>query len=288
MNNKKTAIFIPTYNAGKEFEDVLRNIENQACIDYKFIIDSGSNDDTVKLAKDNGWDVTNISPSEFGHGKTRTKAAKFAKAKGFDYVVFMTQDVYLQENAVKEILRFINENINLGVVYGKQKVDIEKSNIFEKRSREFNYPEESVIKFKSDRTKLGIKTVFSSDAFCIYDLKKMEEVNYFSDEIQFSEDMYIAYKFIENGYGVGYCAEAEVYHSHNLSLKKEFERYKNIGKFHKLFPDIQIDYGSNNKEGIKFLLKDIKYLVSSKYFYLIPKLFLLTIVKFLGYKIGNW
>ena len=45
--------------------------------------------------------------------------------------------------------------------------------------------------------------------------------------------MYIAYKLITNGYKIKYCADSEVVHSHNFTLKQQYDRYYDTGKFFK-------------------------------------------------------
>lgn len=48
MDTSKIALFIPTYNAGPDFNKVLNLIDEQAkYINKKYIIDSSSSDDTV-------------------------------------------------------------------------------------------------------------------------------------------------------------------------------------------------------------------------------------------------
>lgn len=283
MKRNKVALFIPTYNAGENFKDVVKKIKDQAdVIDYLYIIDSSSKDNTVKIAKSYGFDVDIIASQEFGHGKTRTQAAK--KLKKFDYVIMMTQDVYLQENALKNLITFIEKTPEMALAYGKQEVDLKNGTIFESYLRQFNYPENSQIKTINDKKKYGIKTVFSSDAFVIYNLDMLKEVNYFDESLDFAEDMHTAFKLINKRYSIGYCSKARVYHSHNYKFKEEFKRYKNIGQFHRDHKYIQDQFGSNDSEGMKLVFREIRYLLAKGKFYLIPESIVRNILKYLGYK----
>lgn len=286
MSKGKIALFIPTYNAGEEFKTVLNLIDEQiGDIDKKYIIDSSSTDETVRIAKEHNFDVEVISSQEFGHGKTRTYAAK--KLSNYEYIIFLTQDIYLQTDALKNLIDFIKHSNDIAVAYGKQEVDMRKGNIFEERSRNFNYPEHSIIKSKKNIKEYGIKTVFSSDAFAIYNLSKLKSIGYFPETLNFSEDMYAAAQFIDAGFSVGYCAEAKVYHTHNYSIKEEYYRYKSIGQFHKSYPYIQEQFGSNNSEGIKLVFSEVKYLLRNNLFFMIPESILRNIAKYLGYKAVN-
>ena len=273
-----------TYNAGDEFSEILDLINQQDKILFrKLIIDSGSKDRTVELALEKGFEVKKISTSEFEHGKTRTLASK--ELSDCRYVIYMTHDVFLQDGAITNLLEFIESDSALGLVYGRQEVDMKKSNIFEKRAREFNYPDESMIKTYDDIDELGIKTVFSSDAFAIYDNDLLKEVGFFP-EVQFAEDMIVAANFIQKGYGVGYCADAKVYHSHNYSAIDEYKRYKEIGKFHREQSWIQESFGSNESEGLKAVTSEFRYLIKAGKIHLLPSSFLRFSFKYLGYKNG--
>lgn len=51
-----------------------------------------------------------------------------------------------------------------------------------------------------------------------------EKLGGFESGIKTNEDMFYAANAIRNGYCVGYAAEAEVVHSHNFSLKDQYQR----------------------------------------------------------------
>lgn len=285
----KIVLAIPTYNAGKDFKDVCDLINSQnSTIDEIVIIDSSSKDNTVKIAKDNGFTTDIIKKSEFSHGGTRKKVSEYYNSKGFDYIIFMSQDVYLQQSALENLIKFILSDSSLGVVFGKQEVDLKKGNIYEKYSRSFNYPSNSYKRSIEDKNKFGIKTIFSSDAFAIYDLSKMKEVEYFDDSLNVSEDMLIAHKFVEANYKIGYCSDARVYHTHDYSLKEEFNRYINIGKFYRENDEIISSYGKTNNNGLKLVLGEIRYLFNNQYILKIPYSILRNATKFLGHKYGYY
>ena len=68
--------------------------------------------------------------------------------------------------------------------------------------------------------------------------------------------MYIAYKLIQNGYKIKYCAESEVIHSHDFTLKQIYDRYKLTGKFFKQNSYLD-NYGTTKSGGglAKYILK---------------------------------
>ena len=63
-----------------------------------------------------------------------------------------------------------------------------------------------------------------------------------------SEDMYLAYKIIINGYKIKYCADSVVTHSHEFTCKQLFNRYFDTGVF---FTDNNfLSNYSSNQSGI--------------------------------------
>lgn len=283
----KVALAIPTFNAGSRFEEVLKEVYKQKeQLALVKIYDSESNDDTTKIVKKYGFEVSNVLKKDFSHSATRSKIAKEMYEQGFDYLILMTQDVYLQSDAIKLIIEYIIHKPSSGVVYGKQEVDMDKGSLNELYSRKFNYGQKNLIKSKSDIKKLGIKTIFNSDAFAIYNLKIVKEVGYFGNDATFGEDMIIADKFIQKGYTVGYCCQSKVFHTHNYTLLEEFNRYKIIGEFHKLNKEMIGKYGKTNSEGLKLAISEIKYLIDRKKMYKIPDSLIRNIAKYLGFKLG--
>jgi len=68
----ETSIIILTKNAGERFEELMKKIENQTYQDFEvLVIDSGSEDRTLEIAKKYGCRIYNIKPEEFHHSRTR-------------------------------------------------------------------------------------------------------------------------------------------------------------------------------------------------------------------------
>jgi len=173
----------------------------------------------------------------------------------------------------------------VGAVFGRQ-MPYEKTNIFGKHLRSFNYPEKSYIRTYNDRKKYGIKTPFLSNSFCAYRKSVLEEIGFFKNNLILGEDIYVGAKILKAGYKIAYCANACVYHSHNYSTIDEFKRYFDIGVFHKREKWILDDFGKAEGEGIKYIFSGIKYLWSEYKIYLLPELFIRISFKYMGYNLG--
>ena len=100
-----------------------------------------------------------------------------------------------------------------------------------------------------------------------------------------NEDMYLAYKLINNGYKIMYNAEACVIHSHDYKFKTLFKRYFDQGVFLK-DNSYLLDYKANDSaiELLKFVVKEsIKENNYKAFFNIIPNFG----ARFLGNKFGQ-
>lgn len=223
-------IICPLYNAEKDIEGLNQSLLKQKNVninEIKYVL-TESKDNTEKKLKNMNLNYKKIKKEEFSHSLTREKEAFESKA---DIVVFITQDVkILRDDWLYNLTKDI-ENGTVDACYSRQLCD---NNTIEKYTRENNYPTESKIISKDAIEKLGLKTFFFSDASSAIKRETFVELNgYDNKNLIISEDMYIAYKLITNGYKIKYCAESEVVHSHKFTLKQYYNRYKDTGKFFK-------------------------------------------------------
>lgn len=275
-------IICPLYNAENDIENLHKSLliqKNVKINEIKYIL-TESNDNTEKKLKELKIDFQKIKKEEFSHSLTREKAAFDSKA---DIVVFITQDVKIKRD---DWLYYLTKDIIDGTVdacYSRQLCD---NNTIEKYTRECNYPEVSRIVSKEDIEKLGLKTFFFSDASSAIKRETFVKLNgYDHKNLVINEDMYIAYKLITNGYKIKYCAESEVVHSHQFTLKQYYNRYKDTGKFFKENSYLN-NYKVNQAGGnmavyvLKRALQDKNWSALAKY---IPNM----ATRFIGMKMGK-
>lgn len=282
--DSEVTVIIPTFNGGTVFEDCLQQLVKQSLNVKKIlVIDSGSTDRTVEIAKKYGCHVEAISKSKFGHGKTRQYALSLIDT---EYAVFMTQDAVLHDaDSLSHLLKYIQDSDGVVAAYGRQ-IPYAKSNAIATFARLYNYGEQSFITTLADKKTKGIKAAFLSDSFAIYKVDILKKIGGFPLHVNFGEDMYVAAKLLLAGYKTGYCSEAQVYHVHEYSLTEEFFRSKTIGEFHKNELWLLKEFGKPEGEGVKFVISEFKYLVNQGKLQYIPLAFLHNVSKFLGYKWG--
>lgn len=278
-------VVVLTCNAGEQFKECAEMLKKQtANIARVLIIDSSSTDCTVEICKGFGFEVDVIQRKDFGHGKTRQYALEKVAT---EFVVYMTQDALLyDESSIANLIRMIESDENIGAAFGRQ-LPYSSTGILGSFARINNYPSNSFINTFEDRSEKGIKTAFLSDSFAAYKREVLEKLGGFPTNVNFGEDMYVAAKMLMAGYKTGYCAEAKVYHAHDYSLKQEYERSKEIGKFHKQEQWILDIFGKAEGEGFKYVINEARYLLKNGKWYMLPVAFLKNVFKLLGYKVGR-
>lgn len=281
---EKVGLMVPTYNGGDVWRRWLESFDRQEEKPSKLVvIDSSSDDNTVAVSKTHGFEVLTIPREEFDHGGTRQLGVDMLDSE--DIILFMTQDAILVEpDAIKNLVKAFDDPM-VGAAYGRQRPR-KKANAIESHARNFNYPPDSLVKSKEDTLYLGIKTVFISNSFAAYRRKFLMDVGGFPKHNIFAEDMYVAAKMGLSGAKIAYCANASVLHSHQYSFIHEFRRYFDNGVFHTREPWIQENYGKAGREGLRYLMSELKFLGLKKC-YLIPSSIIRNIFKYIGYRLGK-
>ena len=282
--NTSVTVIIPTCNAGDGFADVCSMLQKQtANIKEVMVIDSSSTDETAAIARKSGFTVKVIDRRDFGHGRTRQMALEMAKT---DVVCYMTQDALLtEESSVEKLVAFLLQDEWLGAVYGRQ-LPYSHTGPTGAFARVYNYPARSFVNTLADRNVKGFKTAFFSNTFAIYKKELLLKVGGFPVHSTFGEDSYVAAKMLLSGFKTGYCAEAAVYHSHDFSLAREWERSKRIKQFHQSEPWIVQTFGKPEREGVNYVLAQIQWLAAQGNVWSIPFAIVGDVVKYLGYRVG--
>ena len=250
---KTIDIICPLYNAEEYIENLHKSFIMQKKVKINKIryVLTESKDNTEEYLKNHNIEYKKIKKSEFSHSLVREKEAMESVS---DVVAFVTQDVVIDDELwLYNLTKDIGKD-NIVAAYSRQ---VTKYNNIEKYTRESNYPAQSKVVSQDDISKLGLKTFFFSDASSAIDTNIFKKLNgYDGKNLPISEDMYIAYKIINNGYKIKYCSESVVYHSHNFTLKEVYDRYKLTGKFFKENSYLD-NYGTNKSGGglAKYILK---------------------------------
>lgn len=277
------SIICPLYKGEKYIKRLHGWLTSQCNVNVKeilYILTKTDNDNSEKILNELNAKYKVIKPEEFSHSLTREKAA--FEAEG-DIIVFITQDIVVVNhmwlyNLTKDILEG-----NCEAAFSRQICD---NKTIERYTRMKNYPKESRIVSKKDIKTLGIMTYFYSDAASAIRKDIFIKLKGYDGKVLLTnEDMYIAYKIINNGYRIKYCADSEVIHSHKYTYKALLKRYFDQGVFLK-----QHEYIANSGDSesaislLKFVVKNsIKEKNIKVLFDIIPNFG----VRFIGNKLGR-
>lgn len=277
-------IICPLYNA-EAYIDVLhkklllQKLEGEDNLKIVYAL-TESDDNTLDYLKKNNLIYEIIKKQEFSHSLTREK---IAMKYGEDIVVFISQDIEPKdENWLKNLINPI-KNGECEASFSKQ---LCKYNNIEKYTREFNYKSKSRITSKEDLNKLGLYTFFFSDASSAVSMNIYKKLNAYDGKmLLISEDMYFAQKLIVEGYRIKYCAESEVYHSHDFRLRELFKRYFDTGVFFET--NSQFDKYSGNSNGIKMARYIFRRAVEEKNVKVLFRILPDFSARFLGSNLGR-
>lgn len=284
------SVIIPTLNAGREMEHLLDILKRQELtVPYDeteaveiIVADSESTDKTVEIAARYGAKIIPVCRAEYDHGGTRNLA--WRQAKG-DFIFFLTQDaVPVDEHYLQNFLdAFVEEDI---VMISGRQIPKKDANPVERLTREFNYPKDSFVRDASAVATMGIKAYFFSDACAVYRRSFLEEMGGFENPIPTNEDMLMAARALKKGYKVGYCAAAQVYHSHNFTLKQQYKRNFDVAAFMEMYRDEICSEGTTG-EGIRMVLYTEKQLFLHGHFGSMFRCMFESGAKFLGNRAGR-
>ena len=281
MNNKNVDIIIPTFQPGAKLDLLVEGLLRQTVLPDKIIIIN--TDESLwpeGMAEDPRVELHHIGRDEFNHGATRNQGVRYS---GAPYFICMTQDAVPADRfLIEKILAPLDEEVRLS--YARQIPGADADSV-ECVTREFNYPETSFVKSAKDLQRLGIKTYYCSNVCAAYDRAVFDSLGGFQ-RVDFNEDMLYAAAVIHNGYSISYCADARVFHSHQLNGVQQFKRNRILGKSQKEHPEVFAGVRSES-EGIRLVGSSAKKLLIRGKWYCIPKLVWLSGCKFVGYRIGK-
>ena len=275
-------VICPLYNAEKYIKNLDTSIKKQKNVEIDKIsyILTESNDKTENILQELNATYTKLKKEEFSHSTARENVAMKSNS---EILVFISQDIDIQnEDWLEKLIEPIKNN-EAEASYSRQ---ITKYNNIEKYTREKNYPNNSFITTKDDIEEKGLKTFFFSDASSCIKTEIFKKLNGYDGKVMpTNEDMYIAYKLINNGYRIKYCADSVVYHSHKFTFKQLYKRYYDIGVFFK--ENVYLDNYGTNKAGRSLAKYILKRAIEEKNFSALLEFVPNMMARFIGMKVGK-
>lgn len=279
--NPTVGVVVITHNAKRHLPHCLPPYLESPLKPRVLVVNSSSNDGTVELAQELGAETLLIPRAEFNHGSTREKARRFLKT---DIVVMVTPDAYAEGSATLEhLIRPLIEG-KASIAYARQIPHV-GADFFEAFPRAFNYPDESHIRSIEDAGRFGVYTFFCSNSCAAYRNSALDAIGGFRS-VLLGEDTVAVSQLLRAGHNIAYVAEAVVRHSHRYTLKQEFQRTFDTGLARKGYQELIFVGGKDSQRGRQYVVHMFKKLLKEKP-HLIPLAFVQTLVKWLGYRIGE-
>jgi rhamnosyltransferase len=188
------------------------------------VVDSGSSDGSVDVARARGARVHEIPAEEFDHGGTRNLAASLATG---DVLVFTTQDAYAADEHWLGHLVAPLADPDVAGVYGRQ-VPHDGATPPERYFLDFVYgPTPRVQRLEPGEEPTFRHTLFSNVSSAL--TRETWESHAFREDVHMSEDQAWSREVLLAGRTIVYEPRAVVRHSHAYSLAGAFRRFFDSG-----------------------------------------------------------
>ncbi len=271
------SIIIRTYNEAKFLNKSLGFVSQQEIDeDYELIIvDSGSTDETLDIAKSYTKNIIPIKKEDFSFGRSLNYGCTVAKGK---ILVFISAHCIPYNRMWLKNLVEPLKNLDVVLCYGRQ-IGNELSKFSENQVFAKYFPEEKKDEqggFYCNNANSAIK-------------KEFWEKRQFDENLTGLEDMDWAKYFYNQGYKIVYCPESIIYHIHEESWRKVLIRYEREAyALKEIMPEIHFNILDMIRAIFKGLFNDIKSGFKKGIFIgKLPEIFLFRICQFYGAYRGN-
>ncbi len=248
------SVVIRTLNEEKHLEELLQAINNQVSTRFKIetvIVDSGSTDNTLAIAKSYNCRITYIKKEDFTFGRSLNVGCDFANGK---YLIFISGHCIPATNSwLEELVQPLQEG-SVCYTYGRQ-LGRDTTKFSERQLFYKYFPETNSV------PQVGFFCNNANSAL----RKDIWEKYKFDEQLTGCEDMYLAKLLVNDGYQLGYVGSAPVYHIHDETWEKVQIRYEREAiALQKIMPEVHVTFFDMLKYITIGVIKDLRIAVKEK------------------------
>lgn len=124
----KVLVAIPAYNEEEQLNDAIQEVKKNIPVAFKLlVINDGSSDKTLEIAKKSGVDFILSSSINHGLAEVFNSTKQFFIENNFDYLVFFDADLQYPPEFIELLLEAIIQN-DSNIIIGER--DFKKNNVF--------------------------------------------------------------------------------------------------------------------------------------------------------------
>ncbi len=226
------SVIIRTLNEEVYLGELLHSISEQITKDFKLevvVIDSGSIDKTLIIAKRFKCKITFINKDEFTFGRSLNMGSNFSDG---DILVYISGHcIPIDNNWLLNLISPIRKGIS-GYTYGRQ-IGRDTTKYAEGKIFEKYFP---------DSSKIPQKGFFCNNANSAISRKVWSQFM-FDENLTGLEDMDLAKRYCESGGKISYVSDACVFHIHNEIWRQTRIRYEREAiALQEIMPEVQIGF----------------------------------------------
>jgi rhamnosyltransferase len=221
------SVVIPVKDGGEDLIRCLAGIRSQQTADAVeiVVVDSGSADDSLAVARAHQAIVHQIPAHEFSHGASRNLGAGLAHG---ELLVFISQDAYpVDAQWLSRLTDPLRDDPRLAGVYGRQLAH-DGATPPELYFLSFLYGAQARRQRATGVEQLSMDTTLFSNVNAAMPRAVWERFR-FVEDIVMSEDQEWSRRVLLAGFSLAYEPAAAVRHSHNYTLTGAFRRFFDSG-----------------------------------------------------------
>jgi glycosyltransferase involved in cell wall biosynthesis len=214
---------IPVLNGERYLEEILEALAREG-VDEVLVVDSGSRDRSVAIARAAGATVLEIPPAEFGHGRTRNLGAEHTNG---ELICFLTQDATPVPGWLEAYREAFALDERVGAAYGPHLARPETSPMIARELSEFfgsfSPSGQVVVQRRGDPT-------FLSNVNACYSRECWAEIRF--RDLAYSEDQAFGVDLLRAGWVKVFHPRAAVLHAHDYGalefMRRYFDEYRGL------------------------------------------------------------